>query len=635
MNQDKLPQVVDVSASRGARVQPVSPMAVSLAGRFWAPRLQRNREVSLPTQHALLESTGRLDNFRRVAGTSDAPYTGLFFNDSDIYKWLEAAAWAQVSGPVPELQALIDQTIPVVEAAQQPDGYLNTYHSLERADTRWSNLRDLHELYCAGHLMQAAVALNRVCGDARLLKVACRFADLIDEVFGPAEAGKLFMIDGHEEVEMGLIELARETGEDRYRRLARFFIEARGRGLLHGGRFGIDYFQDEQPFMAMTSLAGHAVRAVYMACGIADLALDEGDAAALAQLERLWTEMTRRRMYLSGGIGSRHEGEAFGKDFELPNARAYTETCAAIGSMMWCHRMLAATGDARYADLLEWTLYNGMLPGWGQDGRRYFYVNPLEDDGTHVRQSWYECSCCPPNVARTLGALPGYAYGSSEGALWVHLYIEGRATLPLGGGSVELIQRTDYPWDGAIAIEVGTPGRFALKLRVPGWCRGGVALSVNGEVVEVSAEPGSYLSLERDWQAGDIVRLALPMAVTPWQSHPQLHENRGRIALSRGPLLYCLEAQDQPRPLQELAIDPAGIEAVFEAATLGGVVVLRGQASARAPAPGWEQALYLPAEPDPGAGERVAFTAVPYFAWQNRGAAPMSVWMPRAHAMTP
>jgi len=628
--------VVDFRASRGARLRPVPPTAVTLGGRFWGSRLQRIRDTSLPSQHALLESTGRLDNFRRVAGTSDKPYTGLFFNDSDIYKWLEAAAWAQAAGPVPELQTLIDQTIPLVEAAQGEDGYINTYHSLERRHERWSNLRDLHELYCGGHLMQAAVAMQRITGDARLLRVACRFADLICTVFGPAAEGRLEMIDGHEEVEMGLIELARETGERRYRELAHFFIEARGHGLLHGGRFGIEYFQDEQPIRQMKTLAGHAVRAVYMACGITDQAMDDGDAPLLAHLETLWTEMTRRRTYISGGIGSRHDGEAFGKDFELPNARAYTETCAAIGSLMWSHRLLAATGDARYADSIEWTLYNGMLPGWGLDGRRYFYVNPLEDDGTHQRQTWYECACCPPNVARTLGGLSGYAYATGEGAIWVHLYAEGWARVELGEGrAVELVQRTDYPWDGVVAIEVAAGGgRFALKLRVPAWCRVGARAEVNGVAVGDAVEPGRYLTIERDWQPGDTVRLELPMAVTAWQSHPQLHENRGRIALSRGPVLYCLEGRDQSRALDELAIDPNGIEPVFEPETLGGAVVLRGRALARAPSPAWEQGLYQPLDaPQPAVEEaQVPFMAVPYFAWQNRGNSPMAVWLQHSGA---
>ncbi len=631
--------VVDFRHSVSAPLQPVPVAAVALAGSFWGPRLQRNAETTLPTQFALLESTGRLDNFRRVSGEVDpakVPYIGLFFNDSDLYKWLEAAAWAQVRGPIPALQQSVDLGIGLIEKAQGQDGYINSYHSIERADERWSNLRDLHELYCGGHLMQAAVAMHRATGDRRLLRVASRFADLLCEVFGPAEEGKLAMIDGHEEVEMGLIELARETDSKRYLDLAKFFIEARGHGLLHGGRFGLEYFQDEKPLRAMTCLCGHAVRALYMACGATDLAMEEGDAALLAQLESLWTQLTQRRMYISGGMGSRYEGEALGKDFELPNARAYTETCAAIASIMWCHRLLAATGSARYADLMEWTLYNGLLPGWALDGTHYFYVNPLEDDGTHLRQAWYECACCPPNVARTLAELPGYVYSTGADAIWVHLFIEGSASIQLADRSVQISQRTRYPWDGAVAIEIGSAARFTLNVRIPGWCKAGAKISVNGEALTgQSVEPGVYVAIQRDWHAGDLVQLDLPMAVTPWQSHPLLRENTGRVALSRGPVLYCVEALDLPQDLalDELAFDAgAGFEAVFEPQLLGGVVVLQGSARRKPLAAEWASALYRPAVSE-SAGEQATIDqpikAVPYFSWQNRGASPMAVWLPQ------
>lgn len=628
--------VVDFSRSRGAVLRPVAVAAVTLAGRFWGPRLQRNVAVTLPTQYDLLESTGRLNNFRRVTGRYGGPYAGIFFNDSDVYKWIEAASWAQAAGPVPALQERIDAAIALIEAAQGDDGYINTWFSLERRHERWSNLRDLHEMYCGGHLIQAAVAHHRVTGSMRLLTVARRFADLLCEVFGPAGEGKRVMVDGHEEIEMALIELARETGEPRYLKQAEFFIDARGHGLLHGGRMGLDYFQDDVPIRAMTCLCGHAVRALYMACGITDLALEREDAALLDRLGSLWTRLTRRRMYISGGMGARYEGEALGKDFELPNARAYTETCAAIGSMMWNHRMLAATGDARHADLLEWTLYNGMLPGWGLDGRHYFYVNPLEDDGTHHRQAWYDVACCPPNVARTVAGLPGCVYSTSAEAIWVHLFIEGTARIPLGERTVQLAQRTQYPWDGSVAIEVGTAGRFTLHVRVPGWCDGGAGLAVNGRAVPQAVEAGAYAAISRDWQAGDVVQLTLPMPVQCWQSHPRVHENAGRIALTRGPLLYCVEALDHPGAgVEDLSVDTqAAFESRFEPDTLGGVVILRGTARVVPRDAAWDDALYRrvqPGKPDlPSGGDTVEVVAIPYFAWQNRGASPMAVWLPRA-----
>jgi DUF1680 family protein len=628
--------VVDVSASPFAQLRPVPIAAVKLGGNFWAPRIDRNLATALPTQYALLESTGRLNNFRRVIGTYDGPFAGIFFNDSDIYKWLEAASWALLQGPNPQLSTLIDEAIALVEAAQQPDGYINTWFALERAHLRWTALRDEHELYCGGHLIQAAVAHHRTTGSERLLNVARRFADLLIEVFGPESEGKLNAVDGHEEVEMALVELARDTGERKYLELARFFIEARGQGYLVGGRWGLEYFQDHVPFRKMKTLGGHAVRAMYMACGVTDLYLETGEEELLANLERLWTNMTTRRMYISGGLGARHDGESFGGDFELPNARAYTETCAAIGSMMWNHRLLAATGKARYADLIEWTLFNGMLPGWSLGGDEYFYVNPLANEGDHTRQKWYEVSCCPPNVARTLGALPGYMYATSnDREIWVHLYAESDAEVVLGNQTVRLVQRTEYPWDGAVSIEVQGEGEFTLKLRIPGWCTAGATVSVNGLALPASASAtaGSYFSLTRLWRSGDRVQLSLPMPIRIWESHPAIAENAQRVALSRGPMLYCVEDVDhagtEPDALS-LGTD-ANLQAAHEPKLLGGVVVLRGTAHEEPRDDDWQQSLYRPAQPLPTMpGRSLSLTAVPYYTWQNRGPSKMRVWLRRA-----
>jgi DUF1680 family protein len=626
---------VDLSRSAAALLKPVPVSAVSLTGDFWGPRLRRNVDVTLPSQYDLLESTGRLDNFRRVVGQSDAPFVGVFFNDSDVYKWIEAASWAQVDGAIPALQRRIDEAIDLIAAAQGEDGYINTYFSLERQGERWTDLRDLHEMYCGGHLIQAAVAHHRVTGQTRLLDVATRFADLLCQLFGPVEQGKRVAVDGHEEIEMALIELARETGNARYLEQARFFIEARGHGLLHGGRWGLEYFQDHVPFRAMDTLCGHAVRALYMACGVTDLALESGDRELLERLEAQWANLTTRRMYITGGVGSRHDGESIGKDLELPNARAYTETCAAVGSMMWNHRLLAATGRARYADLLEWTLYNGMLPGWALDGKHYFYVNPLEDDGTHHRQPWYEVSCCPPNIARTLAELPGYVYSTRGDEIHVNLFIEGEAAIPLGGRTIHLTQRTLYPWDGAVQISVATGGQFTLQVRVPGWCDVGASISINGDGLDQPIVSGEYLAIKRLWQAGDIVQLTLPMAVRQWRSHPHLHENAGRVAISRGPVLYCVESLDhQGLGIDDLALDGATqFDAVFEPDTLGGVVVLRSHGHCHHRDEQWDASLYLPIGGEaPAQLSPAAVTAIPYFVWQNRGAAQMAVWLNRENA---
>src|SRR5262245_40995886 len=432
--------VVDTSRSANAKIRPVPVDAVTIEDAFWAPRRRQNREATLPSQHRQLWETGRFDNLLRVAGKFDGPFTGRYFNDTDVYKWLEAASWSLAAEPDPELEKQVDEAIAVVAEAQRPDGYLNSYFALERADERWTDA-DLHELYCAGHLFQAAVAHHRATGSTALLDVAIRFADYLDATFGPEEQGKRVWTDGHPEVEMGLVELARDTGEQRYVRLWQFFVDVRGHGLLGDAydRFGRKYHQDHQPFRELDEIVGHAVRAVYLNAGVADIYAETGEPALGEALHRLWANMTERKMYVSGGIGSRYEGEAFGEDYELPNRLAYTETCAAIGSAMWSWRMLLIEGQARYADLVELQLYNAMLSGVSLDGETYFYQNPLSDEGNHRRAPWFRTACCPPNVARTLASLPGYVYGVSDDTIWVHLYAEGTGRIVLQDGrTVEL-----------------------------------------------------------------------------------------------------------------------------------------------------------------------------------------------------
>jgi uncharacterized protein len=631
------PVVVDLSASPYARVKPVPVGAVSLRGPFWGYRYDLNSKHTLLSQWDLLESTGRLNNFRRVSGEYQGAYSGLFFNDSDLYKWLEAAAWSLVTGPDAEIEKRIDAGISVIERAQEADGYIDTYFTVDRPEEKWTNLRDLHEMYVGGHLIQAAVAHHRATGNARLLNVAMRFADMLHERFGPASEGKVEGIDGHEEVEMALIELARETGQPRYLELARYFIEARGHGLLKGGRFGDAYFQDDVPFDRMESLAGHAVRALYMASGITDLYLETGDASLLPRLEMLWDRLTAHRMYITGGVGSRHDGESIGNDYELPNSQAYTETCAAIGNMMWCHRMFAATGHARYVDLFEWTLYNGMLPGWSLDGQSYYYVNPLENDGAHRRKTWYECACCPPNVARTIASLPGYVYGTDAQSLYVNLYVDSDATLDVSGSAVRIRQRTQYPWEGSVDISVDAESTFTLKLRIPGWIRtasdASFDIAINGERIEAEANPAGYVELHRAWRHGDTVHLDLPMLVRVWQSHPKVPDNRGRVALSRGPVLYCAEQADMPGvDLDEIFIDPSNLQASWEPGLLNGIVVLKGLAQHLPIDSSWSGELYRPFaalshDARAAQSQPVSLTAIPYFAWHNRESGPMKVWL--------
>jgi hypothetical protein len=624
---------LDLSASPHARLRPVPVSSVRLEGQFWGDRFERVRSVSLPGQWAQLEASGVLDNFRRLTNGSDAPHQGYVFADTDLYKWLEAASWVLCQERDPGLERLVDEGSTLVERAQQPDGYLHTYYARDRALNRFTNLRDSHETYSAGHLIQAAIAHWRTTGSGRLLDVARRFADLLCQTFGPAESGRRAGIDGHAEVELALVELYRATGERRYLEQASYFVEARGHGLLTEGIFGREYFQDHLPFRELDSMSGHAVRALYYCCGVSDLYLETGDPSLLRTLSSLFDRMVARRTYVTGGLGARHEGEAFGEDFELPNARAYTETCAAVGSIMWSHRMLAATGQARYADLLETTLYNALLPGWSLDGREYFYVNPLQDDGSHRRRPWYKCACCPPNVARTVASLGGYLYGTDgDDGLYVHQYVQSSARVLIRERPVELVQRTRYPWEGRVELEVRGEGDFALFLRIPAWCTSAPSLLVNGAAVTTALAPGSYAEVRRSWKPGDRVELAMEMPVRVLESHPHLMENTGRVSLARGPLVYCVEGADHPDvDLLGLEIDPLRPpRAAWDADALGGAVVLRGEAELRELDPSWDGTLYRPAaEPSPAPSRAISLTAIPYFAFANRAAGQLQVWLRR------
>lgn len=624
--------VVDTTHSTHATLRPVPVDAVTIDDAFWAPRRRQNREATIPSQFKQLWETGRFDNFLRVVGRYDGAFQGRYFNDSDVYKWLEAASWSLADTADPVLEEQVDESIAIIEAAQQPDGYLNTYFALERANERWTD-SDLHEMYCAGHLFQAAVAHHRATGSTRLLKVATRFADYLDATFGPEEDGKRIWTDGHPEVEMGLVELARATGEGRYRELARFLVDVRGHGFLGDAydRFGREYHQDHRPFRDLEEIVGHAVRAVYLNAGVADIYAETGESALGDALDRLWTNMTGCKMYISGGIGSRYEGEAFGENYELPNRLAYTETCAAIGSAMWSWRMLLIGGDARYADLIELQLYNAMLSGVSLDGEFYFYQNPLSDEGKHRRAPWFRTACCPPNVARTLASLPGYVYSVDDASIWVHLYAEGSARIPMPDGStIDVCQQTRYPWDGEITINVNSTTDATLRLRIPGWCDDRATLSVNGIAVDADLTPGSYSSIQRNWQPGDIVRLSLPMLVRRVTSHPYVTENTGRVALMRGPLLYCVEQADNPDvELRDLALpEDSTFAECYRADVLDGVVSIQTAMECRPPSQDWKEASYRSGEVhlERPSGD-VNITAIPYYAWANREPGRMRVWL--------
>ena len=593
--------ILDTQASPAAALRPLPVGSVTLADSFWEPRRRLNRDVTLPSQFAHLEETGAIDNFRRAAGRKEGAFQGMWFSDSDVYKWLEAASWALAAGENPPLAALVDTAIEEIAAAQDQSGYLNTYFTFERVPERWTTLNfdfnNMHELYCAGHLFQAAVAHFRATGQTTLLGVAERFAGHICDTFGPGQHPRQG-VDGHPEIEMALAELFRATGERRFLDQARYFLDARvGMGRMNGAQYPF------LPFRDYRRMEGHAVCGVYLASGAADIYAETGDPALKTALDALWDNMTDAQQYVTGGIGPRWDNEAFGADYELP-ARAYAETCASIGNLMWNARMLTLRPDAKYADLMERVLYNGFLSGVSLAGTEYFYQNPLADDGRHRREAWFGCACCPPNVARLLAQLPGYFYSAGPEGLYVHLYAEGRAdlTLPDGQG-VMLTQTTNYPWEGRIQITVETGGCFALHLRVPAWADG-AALSVNGRALPAPM-PGSYAPIAADWNPGDVVTLDLPLAPRLATGHPRCSEQTGRAALLRGPLVYCFEQEDNAADIRDIRLPTAsGLRAVYDPDLLGGTVALEGASAS---------------------GEPV--TAIPYYAWANRTACPMTVWV--------
>ncbi len=515
--------VVDTSRSPFAKLRPVPIDSVLMGDGLWGSRLRQISTVTLPSQYDQLERTGVVDNFRKAAGKIPGGFRGLVFNDTDAYKWIEAASLSLVHTPDPALKARVDSLIGIVAAAQDTDGYLDTYYSFGNRDKRWTELGTNHEMYCAGHLIQAAVAHARSTGESPLLDVARRLADHVDRTFGP---GRRQGTPGHPEIEMALVELYRLTGEPRYLALAGFLVDQRGRFPLTG--LPAEKLVNHLPVREMSDIAGHAVRALYLMSGVTDIMLETGEPALRAALERLWTSLVARRMHVTGSAGSRYEGETFGEDFELPNRRAYCETCAAIANVMWNWRMLLATGHGRHADVMELALLNGTLSGISLDGTSYFYVNPLADRGRHRRAPWIECACCIPNLSRTLLAIPGMLFTTSDDGIQVNLYATARAEIAVRGGRVAIEETTRYPWEGTVhfGVSADVGEAFGLSFRVPAWA-GSLAVSVNGKAIE-SRYPGRLRDrpsvMERyigrrdplaDEGAGTL--LSSPRAREPWK----------------------------------------------------------------------------------------------------------------------
>jgi len=630
MHHQHLSSIVDTTKSQFTKLKPVPSSAVKLTDRFWAPRLQTNRLISLRMQYRKLADTGRLDNFRRASGKRCTSYTEPVFNDSDVYKWLEATAWTLATESDHELWLLVDKTINEVLHAQRADGYLNTYYTLDRQHQRWTNIRDMHELYCAGHLIQAAVALHRCIGDTRLLESAIRFADYLVSQFSLSKQREL-VPPGHPEIEMALVELSRETDDKRYLQLAQRFLDSRGKGLI-GGR---EYHLDHQPFRDLQRLTGHAVRALYLCSGATDIALETGEQTLKHTLQQLWQHMTTHLMYITGGVGARHNGEAIGSDYELPNAQAYAETCASIAMLMWSWRLLQMDANCQYADYMEHLLYNAILSGVSLDGKSYFYVNPLMNDGIHRRESWFDCACCPPNIARTLAMMPGYIYSVSQDTVWVHQYATNESTLTLpGGDEVSILQRTRYPWNGNVIIEILDNCTLSLNLRIPGWCEKDVKINVNGDTYTQPVTPGTYVRISRSWSVGDSVCLQFDMPIRRMRAHPYVRENTGQVALMRGPLLFCVEAVDNPDVnLFDIVLQTEQtLTSSFRPDILNGVQIIESPVVVESPDDEWHQSLYREKqETHTQKKTTLTMTAIPYFAWGNRAAGQMLVWLHENH----
>lgn len=628
------------------KLSPVSFTQVSFTDAFWAPRIETNRKATLSHIYNRLEETGRIGafdlNFERPV---PSPIV-LIFGDSDPAKWVEAASYSLATHPDPDLEAKLDYVADKIIRAQQPDGYLNTHFIRTQPDMRWKNLRDWHELYCAGHLMEGAVAHFQATGQSKLLDALCRYADHIDSTFGRGP-GKKRGYPGHPEIELALVRLYQATGERRYLELSSYFIDERGQ---HGpetphyydlearergddpARFWAktyDYCQAQVPIREQQKVVGHAVRAMYLYSAAADLSAENDDASLLETCERLWDNLITKRMYLTGGIGPSRHNEGFTEDYDLPDETAYAETCATIGLVMWNHRLLQLKAESRFADVMERGLYNGFLSGVSLDGTKFLYENPLSTNGTRHHEDWFVCPCCPPNVARTIASIGSYFYSTGPGSLWVHLYSGNEAAVEVDGAPVDVFQETDYPWDGAVLLNLGLEKAqtFTLYLRMPGWCSQ-FHLAVNGEDLEIEPEANGYLAITREWQDGDSIAYRMEMPIQAVFANPAVRHLEGRVAIQRGPVVYCLEGADHGGIiLDRIAVNADEIARAFtveyDPDLLGGVAVIRGRGSVIVDND-WGGELYRSEPPDE---REISLTAVPYCVWDNREPGEMRVWL--------
>ncbi len=638
-----------ILASAQTRDYPVKPVpftAVHLRDDFWAPRVEINRTKTIPFAFKKDEETGRVDNFIRAAeALRHQPFEnhkppGYPFDDTDVYKVIEGASYTLSVHPDPKLEAYIDDLIAKIAAAQEPDGYLYTARTIDPLNPhRWAGTErwmlesvDSHELYNLGHLYEAAVAHYEATGKRTLLDIALRTADLLDRTFGP---GKRSIWPGHQITEMGLAKLYRVTGDEKYLKLAKFMLDERGPDGRQGS--GRTYNQSHMKVVDQTEAVGHAVRATYMYSGMADVAALTGDASYVKAIDAIWDNVAGKKLYITGGIGATGSGEAFGRNYELPNMTAYNETCAAVGNDFWNHRLFLLHADAKYIDVMERTLYNGLISGVSLDGETFFYPNPLESNGQHARSPWFGVACCPGNITRFIASVPGYVYAQRGDSIWVNLFVGSTAEIKLDNGrAVKILQETKYPWDGAVKMTVhpDQTAPLTVYVRIPGWARNepvasdlyrfadsfkdSPALKVNGKAVPAKIEKG-YVAITRTWKSGDTIALDLAMPVRRVVANTEVAADRGRVALERGPIVYAAEWPDNPggRVRNLMLPDNAPLAVEFKPALLNGVEVVRSKAVA----------LSYDAQGNIKKSEQ-DFTAIPYYAWANRGRGQMIVWIP-------
>ena len=620
-------------------ITPVKFTEVKVNDNYWAPRIETNRTETIPFALQKNEETGRMDNFRKAAGIMDGPHLGRRFNDTDVYKVLEGVAYSLAVHPDDELERHADSLIAIIAKAQEEDGYLMTGRTIDPLNPapglgseRWIHLQGSHELYNSGHLYEAAVAYYEATGKTNFLDIAVKNADLLLDTFGP---GKKQDAPGHQVIEMGLAKLYGATGNKKYLDLAKFFLDQRGKPherqpypedspfALYNGDF---YMQDHKPVKEQSEAWGHAVRATYMYAGMADIAALTGDEEYREAIDRIWNNVVSRKMYLTGGVGSRHTSEAFGEDYELPNAEAYNETCAAIGNAFWNYRMFLSTGRAEYIDVMERTMYNCLISGVGLSGNLFFYTNPLESKGGYERSPWFEVSCCPGNIVRFLPSVPGYIYAKQGDKFYVNLYVQSEVETAVDGKNLRLKQHTGYPWDGKVEISVfpGKERNLKLMLRIPGWVYNKPvpsdlyyyenpddvdwSIMVNGEEYKGLITNG-YVAIEREWKDGDMINLDLPMNIHRVKANENVESNRDRVALQRGPVVWCIESIDNPEGVFNTIIPESaefnfitGPEIPHEPGIIQGTVKNT-------------------------TGNDMVLTAVPYAFWANRGGGEMAVWM--------